>query len=149
MSLYNRSNQRHNNVTKILTLPDKGVNNTHGVGGVLSRLFRQMLMDFGIDGARYSSLLTRFMNDPANNIPNNRADRASKIGNFNKEFGKPSMSWKKFVEAIRLLQFHGEIELIIRGTSRLTGKPTEHVTKFNLGEGFADEPDEDDVDEKN
>lgn len=142
MSFLNRSTQRrYNNVTKILTLPDKGVNSTHGSGGVLSRLFRQMLMDFRIDGARYASLLTKFMDDPLNNVPNNRADRASKVGNFNKEFGKPSMSWKKFVEAMRLLQFQGETELIIRGTSKITGKTTEHITRFNLGDYLDDESD--------
>lgn len=145
MTYYNRSNQRrYNKVTKLLTLPDKGINATRGVGGILARLFRQMLMDFNINGSKYSSLLLHFMDDPVNNIPNNRVDRASRIGNFNKEFGKPSMSWKKFIEAVRLLQFHDDVELIIRGTSRLNGQVTEHKTKFKLG-GYRGREDDDDV----
>lgn len=142
MSYLNRTHRRHNNVTKLFTFPDRGVNSTYGVGGILSRLFRQMLIDFNVDGNKYSSLLTTYMNDPSNNIPNNRADRASKVGNFNKEFGKPTMSLKKFIEAVKLLQFYGETEIIFKGRSKLTGgEITTHITRFNLGEYEENEED--------
>ncbi len=135
MTYLNRRDKRKiDNLAKLVTLPDKGVSSTTGIGGVLSRLFRQMLYDFNVFGSLYGSLVTRFMNDPLNKIPDNRAYRASKIGNLNKELGKPSMSWKKLIEAIRFLQFHGEAELIFRGTSKITGKVSEHTVKFNLGE---------------
>lgn len=147
MSYLNRRDRRkENNLSRLVNLPDKGVSNTIGIGGVMSRMFRQMLFDFGVSGPLYGSLVSRFVNDPSNRMPDNRAYRASKIGNINKELGKPSMSWKKLIEAIRFLQFHGEAELIFRGTSKVTGELTEHVVKFNLGE--LDEDDEQEIDEE-
>lgn len=135
MSYYgNQIRRKGNSITRLLSFPDKGINSTKGVGGILARLFRQMLYDLNVSGQTYGALLTTFLKDPANNGRDNSYDRSSDAGNFNKEFAKPQLTWKKFFMALRLLQFYDEGELIFRGKSRITGKITEHSVKFNLGD---------------
>lgn len=140
--------RKGNSMTKLLTLPDKGINSTSGVGGVLARLFRQVLFDLNINTQVYGSLLTSLVKDPNTGVSDNSKDRSSAIGNYSKHFSKPWMSWKKFVEALRLLQFE-DVEIILRGKSRLTGRITEHSTKFNLGEYNHLDVEEDDDDADN
>lgn len=122
------------NIEDLLITPDKGISATKGVGGILARLFRQIFFDLNVGPQMYGSLMTAFLRDPRNGIANNRKDRSSAMGNYSKEFSKPFMTWKKLVEGLRLLQFEGEVELIIRGKSRRVGGITEHSTKFNLGD---------------
>lgn len=120
-------------MNKILTLVDKGVNSTSTTpGGILAKLFRQILFDLDISLSAYSSLMTRFINEPMNRIPDNRADRASAVGNFNKEFAKPELTWKKLIEAQKLLQFE-DVELTVRGYNRIKGRITEHTVRYSLG----------------
>lgn len=126
--------KKSHSIDDILILPDKGIRSTKGVGGVIARLFRQILIDLNIGTTFYGSLITAYINDPINHIPDNRKDRSSIVGNFSKEFSKPFMTWKKFVEGLRVLQFEGEVTITITGKSRRFDGVSSHSTKFNLGE---------------
>lgn len=91
-------------MTQLLTSPDKGVNKTPGINGILSRLFRQLLLDNKIDGMRWGALMSDFIKDARNGIPDNRRDQTSIRGNLTKEFARPQMTWKVFMKALRFIQ---------------------------------------------
>lgn len=126
--------RKENEMSKVLTSPNKGVDRVKGIGGVLAGLFRKILWDLNVDPQMYGSLLTDLIRDPRSGVPNNRRDRSSAIGNYSKHFSKPWMSWKKFVEALRLLQFEDDVTITVTGTSRITKEKTSHYFNFNLGD---------------
>jgi hypothetical protein len=120
-----------NKLTRILTAPDKDVKKTFGANGVLSRLFRQMLLDLNIGPPQFSILMAQYLADPRNAVPNNKKDQTSMRGNLNKEFSRPQMTWKVFCKALRFLQIT-KIEFVLQA-SRAVGKPTIHSTEVNFG----------------
>lgn len=87
----------------LLALPDRGVGKTSGIRGVLAKLFRTMLNDFNITQITYNRLLNDYVFVEAKH-ENNRRDRTSIRGNLNKEFSRPTMTWKVFNKAMMLLQ---------------------------------------------
>lgn len=90
----------HDESNDILHDPQKGVNTAEGV---LARLFRQILYDLRVSPMRWSANMTRYLDDPRNNIPKNSRDRASSRGNLNKALRKPKMTWKVFRQALMFL----------------------------------------------
>lgn len=104
------SNQK---IIELLKKDNKGVTDTFGVTGVLSRLFRQILSDLNIKPQDYNSLLVSYVRDIRNRIPNNRKDIAIAMGNISKELLRPNMSWKVFCKGMRFLRFT-KFEIIIR-----------------------------------
>lgn len=95
---------KSNNVGKMLSDPTKGVKQTRGTSGVLSRAFRQMLADLSISVPQWSQYMHEFIMDPRNGIPRNRREQTSHRGNLTKEFTRPHMTWKVFTKAMRFLQ---------------------------------------------
>lgn len=89
----------------MLHRPDKGMAATHGVAGVLSKLFRQMLIDLNISPMKFSALLADYVRDKRNKVPDNRRDQSSIQGNLTKELSRPDMTWKVFCKGVRFLQF--------------------------------------------
>lgn len=136
-----------NKINKILTSPDKEVKKTFGIGGILSRLFRQILADLNITPSRFGSLMQDYVNDPRNSIPNNKRDQTMNRGNLIKEFSKPNMTWKVFCKAMRFLQFV-KIDFVVRAYHRgYGGKEKEislHMATVNFAgeEQFSDDPSE-------
>jgi hypothetical protein len=122
-----------NKLTKILTAPDKDIKKTFGANGVLSRLFRQMLLDLNIGPSRFGSLLQEYILDPRNGVPNNKKDQTSMRGNLTKEFSRPQMTWKVFCKALRFLQIK-KIEFVIKAHHRI-GKSTIHSSVVDFGGG--------------
>lgn len=140
----NMKRSKRNLLTELLEDPNKGVNKTYGAVGTLSRLFRQMLKDLNISGYQFGLLMSKFLSDPRNHIPDNKKDQTSNRGNLNKEFQKGTMTWKVFCKAMRFLQivrFKITLEAV-----RENGKTTTHVVNVNLEltEPENDEFDEDD-----
>lgn len=121
-----------NKMGQLLASPDKGVNRTTGVNGVLSRLFRIMLLDNGVNPMRWGVLMHSFINDVRNGIPNNKRDQTSIRGNITKEFARPQMTWKVFVKACRFLHI---VHLKITIEATHAGKPnaTIHTVNVPLG----------------
>ncbi|WP_144106719.1 hypothetical protein [Paraburkholderia sp. BCC1886] len=120
-----------NPFARILQSKDKGVSNTSGANGVLSRLWRQMLYDLNIGGPRYGNLMHDFVTDIRNGYPPTRRDQTSARGNLTKEFARPQMTWKVFMKGLRFLQIE-EVEFAIRCKHR-NGKITTHGTMVDFG----------------
>jgi hypothetical protein len=121
----------NNNINNLLRTDDIGISKTSGANGVLSRLWRQILVDLNIREARFGELLQAYVLDPRNAVPNNKRDQISTRGNLNKEFGRPQMTWKVFCKALKFLNI-AKIEFVINAT-HTNGKLTSHSTLVNLG----------------
>jgi len=98
----------------LLGRPDKGMGATHGVTGVLSRLFRSMLVELRVSPMRFSALLADYVRDKRNKVPDNRRDQSSIMGNLTKELSRPDMTWKVFCKGVRFLQYT-RFEICIKG----------------------------------
>lgn len=84
----------------LLNDPDKRVGEARGV---LSVLWRQLLVVREIDGWRWDKLMRDFLADPRNGIQNNSRDRSSARGNLNKELKRDDMTWRVFLKALNFL----------------------------------------------
>lgn len=125
-------------MARILLAHDKEITKTSGPNGVLSRLFRKMLLDLGIMPPKFGSFLQDYIIDTQRNIPNNKRDQTSMRGNLTKEFAKPQMTWKVFCKALRFLQII-KIDLVIKAYHG-NGMTTLHSTEVQFGnrESFAE-----------
>ncbi len=91
-------------------------NNT--IKGVLTRVFKLFLKAYHKDKtAVWNMLMDRYVNDPANNIPNDRSKQTSAKGNAKREYLAPQLSWTKFCEAMRFADFQN-LEMIFIATDR-------------------------------
>lgn len=68
---------------------------------ILASLYRQILHDQGIDGAKFLYLMAKYMR--VANIPANTVEVASVRGNLKRELMKAVMSWKTFIKGIMVL----------------------------------------------
>jgi hypothetical protein len=71
--------------------------------GILSALWRQLLVVLGIDSWRWDKLMRKYLADPRNGIQNNSRDRSSARGNLNKELKRDDMTWRVFLKAMSFL----------------------------------------------
>lgn len=121
-----------NQMANILAKTDKDVGNTYGPNGVLSRLFRKLLLTMNVNENRWNILMHAFLNDPRNGVPNTRKDQTSMRGNLTKEFARPQMTWKVFCKAMMFMQFvHFEVSIIARDKH---GREVVFSTDVNLGD---------------
>lgn len=89
-------------------------NNT--IKGVLTRVFKLFLKAYGKDKtAVWNQLMDRYVNDPSNNIPNDRSKQTSAKGNAKREYLAPQLSWTKFCEAMRFANFQ-KLEIVFIAT---------------------------------
>jgi hypothetical protein len=119
-----------NQVMRLLNRSDKGAASTSGSGGVLSRLWRQMLKDLGINIQRWNDNMYTFINDPRNGYPANKRDQQSARGNLTKEFSRPTMTLKVFMKALRFLGAK-DVTIAIE-VNYHNGKRSVHSTKVDL-----------------
>jgi hypothetical protein len=138
------TNKRNGNpLSKMLEDPNKGIHSTYGSVGMLSRLFRTILKDLEIGGYQFNMLMARYLNDPRNNVPENKRDQTSNRGNLNKEFQKSTMTWKVFCKAMRFLKFTG-FKITIEA-KHANGRVTAHSVEVDLE--MQDDPTLDDFDD--
>jgi len=124
-----------NQMANILAKTDKDVGGTYGPNGVLSRLFRKLLLTMNVNENRWNILMHAFLNDPRNGVPNTRKDQTSMRGNLTKEFARPQMTWKVFCKAMMFMQFvHFEVCIIARDKH---GREIAFSTDVNLGDRTA------------
>lgn len=117
----------------ILDQRDKGISQARGA---LAKLFRTILYDLQIGGPEWEVLMQRVLDDPRGPAPRNSKDRSSLKGNLNKALKGDRMSWKKFMEALRLLgPAKAKIEVHLIWPK---GKTTIHDVITEVG-GFRDE----------
>jgi hypothetical protein len=72
--------------------------------GVLSRIYRQLLLELDVQPEKFHRLLYDWLNDPKNGVATDLKRRSSARGNFIKELVRPSMSWKVFLKAVKMLK---------------------------------------------
>jgi hypothetical protein len=85
---------------KVLALPDKGISRTRDP---LSRLFRKMLFDLGMDEFHANKRAREYLDDPSNRIPNNPSARSSARGNLFKELASDRMTFNVFIKGLKFL----------------------------------------------
>lgn len=136
------SNQENNRklsaMTRLLDDPEKQIHMTYGVHGSLAKLWRRMLGDLKINGFRFSVLMDKYLRDPRNHVPNNKSDRTSNRGNFNKEFSFPQMSWKVFCKGMRFLLIL-RLEITVKAFHQDGSVTTHHLDVPLDSEAFDDE----------
>lgn len=120
-----------NQLMRILNRTDKGASRAHGKGGVLARLWSQMLKDLDVNVARWNDYMHTFVTDPRNGYPPTKNGQTSARGNLTKEFSRPQMTWKVFLKALSFLKvIRVEIAIKCHYADR---PPSTHGTEVNLG----------------
>lgn len=98
--------RRKNRVEDILKEKDKRSDQTYGIGGILSSLYRRILADWNVGTVEWGRFMHRYLTDPMN-IRHNKpgADQASTRANIAKELLDDRMTWKVFCKGLVFLRF--------------------------------------------
>lgn len=112
-----------NKLRDLLIYGDRGVGHASGIAGVLSGLFQKILIEREIKPAKWDSLINDYAKAEVSHR-DNRRDMASIRGNLNKEFLRPTMTWKVFCKAMMFLHVR-RFKIIILAEHE-DGKVTEH-----------------------
>jgi hypothetical protein len=88
----------------LLSRGDRGIGHASGIRGVLSKLFHNLLIQTGMNGAKWNYLIGEYAKREVSH-QDNRRDLASIRGNLNKEFTRPQMTWKVFCKAMMFLHY--------------------------------------------
>ncbi len=96
----------------LLARGDKGHNTARGI---LSKIFRQLLLELNITPIMFNKLLNQYLKDPRNRVSKTSKGRSSTRGNISKELRKSRMTWANFEKGIRFLNpvkatFHIRLE---------------------------------------
>lgn len=124
-------------LNRILKDPNKCIDETHGVGGVLAALFRIIMRDKKIFPNVWFSYMYDYLRNSKNKIPNNRKDISSIQGNLTKELLRSEMTWKVFCKGLAFLQIV-KFEIVIKAKYR-NGKTLEHSLPVDLSNANFDE----------
>jgi len=133
---YARTTQQDDSATRINHLFNYDDRKAGQATGILSRLWRIMLVELNINNDNYPMLMTKYLDKrlkPANK--NMRAINTLR-GNLNRQLAMPNMSWNVFLRALRVLRVDWiRIDITIgRG-----GKKTQHTIEVSDFEGFMDQ----------
>lgn len=118
-------------------LPYETEVNTGTEGSILSKIYRTILTDLGMDRQRYEALMNKYI-QRSQHYPD-RVQRAAARASLNKELLKESMTWKTFIKGLVFLRLW-KIDITIRAY-HMNQRVTEHRTTVNFGEieGLQDE----------
>lgn len=128
-------------IARMLDDPHKEVAKTHGSKGLLSKLWRIILLDNKVSHYKFSMLMDHFLNDSSNQALDTPKERFNNRGNLNKEFSNAQMSWKVFCKCMKFMQFT-ELRLTLEAKHH-DGKTTTHKVMVNLKDevnGSSDDP---------
>lgn len=114
----------------MLSSPTKGVKEATGV---LAKLYRTILMDLNITPLAHQALMSKYLSDPRNRIPNNGKARSSERGNMIKDLRRPDMTFKVFLKHVRFLQ-PIKVEFVVKLHWR-RNKVTVHGLTMETGHG--------------
>ena len=90
---------------------------------VLASLFRSMLLELNISGAKFNSLITNFTNSRSL-LNKNVKDNSSEKGNLRRELLSDVLSWKVFCKGLRVLNIV-KFDIVINA-HHANGKVTVH-----------------------
>lgn len=128
------SEERDDNIRRVISADDKREGESKNI---LTKLFRRILKDRGITPSRWSQLMNRYLNDPANKIPLEGKKRSSDRNNLNKELARPNMSLNVFMKGLRLLNpVRARITLDLEWHFGIT---TQHVVTFAINKDDREE----------
>lgn len=103
---------------------------------VLSRMFRQMLMDLDVSLFSYDRLMQKYLDDPNNDIPKSGKDRSTARGNLSKQLYSDPMTFKTFLKGIKFLgATHVKFEIHLTRKK----KTTVHTVNLDLTNNHNDE----------
>lgn len=145
MAIINKNDSKIQSKNKQKSFEDKinPVNiRSGGSASVLSKMFFTIMSNMNINETRWNHLMTNYILDKANCIPNNSKDQSSARGNLSKELLKKKQTWKVFCKALRFLNI-SKFEFVIRA-HHPNGKITESVVPVSFGEMVSESEDSDD-----
>ncbi len=76
----------------------------------LAVIYRQILLETRMNSMKWNQLMTRYINDPRNGIPDNNTKRHQARNNLNRQLAAPRLSFKTIMRGFRVL-FPLEIEM--------------------------------------
>lgn len=103
---------------------------TGEVGGILSKLYRQILHDLGITPDRYEALMQRYIKRA--HLGPNRNEKAAARAGLSKELLKASMTFKTWIKGIVFLAI-SKIKITVT-LYHENGKVTDHSVTVVLDE---------------
>lgn len=71
--------------------------------GLLSKMYRKILSDIGMNSSMWNKLMLKYLDNPQNRVPRSARGRSSVRGNLNKELAKEDMTWANFEKGLRFL----------------------------------------------
>ncbi len=124
----NEPNSKLNAMDKILSYKDKGQKETEAsAGGILSRMWRQVLYDLNIGPLAWRDRVNIYM---SKSKKNNNSDKISMRGTINKELAERNMTFKTLIKGFKILgavKFKISIKVTWENRSEST-----HVLNVNL-----------------
>ena len=121
----------------ILNSPDKGISETKGVAGILSKLWRTVLMQLNISPARFNTLLFQAAQSAKSTIsPTNKtASKFFTAGNLRRELEKAKMTFKVLMKGFKLLKIRRiDIAVRLHHAPNSAFEVTVHSVSVDLGE---------------
>ena len=135
MAIINKSDKRTYNKNKQNSFEEK-INpksiRSGGSASVLTKMFFTIMDNMGVNETRWNHLMTNYILDKSNCIPNNTKDQSSARGNLSKELLKKKQTWKVFCKAIRFLNIV-KFDFVIRA-HHANGVVTESVVPVSFGD---------------
>lgn len=128
------SNDSEKEVKELFSQLDKGVGSTKGVGGVLARLWRTIVRDLNIPLGQFEIHLTQFVNNARRGIDSSKVANYFNRGNLRRELVKPSMTFKVFIKALKVLNVE-RFDLSIK-IYKKNGTSSVHQTSVDISGGF-------------
>jgi hypothetical protein len=112
-------------------------------GVILRKLLNKILDDLNITNLRFHSLLTNYLEDPLNGIPQTSHGISSARSNYAKEIKQDSISWKWFVRTLKIIRANKfRVTITILHNNEIQ---TSHSVDVDLGrtyisgEGYVDD----------
>ena len=123
---------------RIRMQPDGGISETRGIGGVLARLWRTIMLDLNISPNRFETLLSEFIMN-ARRQSDNRIAKLFTRGNIRREFERPTMTFKVFMKGLKLIKVK-KVRIAVELEFN-SGRKTLHQTSVDLGGNVIDTED--------
>lgn len=125
-------NNKQYEIERLLNSADKGIGSTRGVGGILARLWRQILKDLNIKPIQFENYLTDFIVSAKKNGADNNVTRSITRGNLRREFEKPTMTFKVFIKGMNFLKVK-KLRIGVDAVRRNNVTST-HITSIDLSD---------------
>ena len=115
-----------------LANPSQAISEARGSGGILVKLWRNILKQEKVDEkGRLQSLLMDYVFELKNGAKENRYIKALSIGNLRREFERPTMTIKVFLKGLKMLKVR-HVRFSVECTWK-SGRKATYYTDVDLG----------------